>query len=601
MAKNQGAMEQLQEINRQFKKKGRQTGLVIVILAAVLLEAIAAIQYYYTRGIVERNLEEQVLIMLRSTAMRLDGNLNAIVSQASNQIWHAQKHLDDPRYMETMVKNLVKNGTPKVEGAAVAFRAGYYPEKGRWFEPYAHWQGDTVKVTQIGSAKHDYFKMDFYKGAITGDTLKWGIPYMDEAGAEKEVVTYSLPVHDASGETIAVLGIDVSTGWITESLSRIRLHSSSFSLVLTEKGDVISAPDDSICSMAQVKKIAAMINDSTVKNVTKSGGSVTSFKFYDEQNGQSCRVYYARKKFDPKWMMVKVVHDNEAFGELAEMQRNILWTTLVGLVVLGIIIKLFARNGRKLQDTLMQQQRTDHELQIANGIQQALLPLDEPSLQGVDEVEVEGRLIPAKEVGGDLYNVFVRDGKLFFCIGDVSGKGVPAALIMAVTQTLFHNIASEENNPARIMERLNVTACRNNKSDMFVTLFIGVLDLATGHLDYCNAGHERPILNGEVLNSVPNMPIGLFDDFIYEPQETTIAPGMMLTLYTDGLTEAFNAQEQQFGRERFVQLIRRCGGMTPKELVDTAITEVQHFAINTEQSDDLTLLVVCYKPAVKTG
>lgn len=97
------------------------------------------------------------------------------------------------------------------------------------------------------------------------------------------------------------------------------------------------------------------------------------------------------------------------------------------------------------------------------------------------------------------------------------------------------------------------------------------------------------------------MPIGLFDDFIYELQETTIAPGMMLTLYTDGLTEAFNAQEQQFGRERFVQLIRRCGGIAPKELVDTAITEVQHFAINTEQSDDLTLLVVCYKPAVKAG
>ncbi len=280
---------------------------------------------------------------------------------------------------------------------------------------------------------------------------------------------------------------------------------------------------------------------------------------------------------------------------LAKMQRNIFWTTLVGLVVLGIIIQLFAHNGRKLQETLMQQQRTDHELQIANGIQQALLPFDEPTLKDIAEVEVEGRLLPAREVGGDLYNVFVRDGKLFFCIGDVTGKGVPSALIMAVMQTLFHNIASEESNPARIMERLNVTACRNNKSDMFVTLFIGVLNLKTGLLDYCNAGHERPLLNGHPLDVIPNMPIGAFDDFSYTMQTVTIAPGETLTLYTDGLTEALNANHELFGRQRFQELVEGCSGMMAKEMVDTIVREIKRFSEHTEQSDDLTLLVISYK------
>lgn len=518
-------MEQRQDFRQLFKKKGVRTGLLIVILAAILLEGIAALQFYYTRNVVENNLEEQVLIMLRSSAMRLDGNLNAVVAQASNQIWHAQQHLDDPGYIETMVSDLVKNGGQKMHGAAVAFCPNYYPQQGRWFEPYAHWQGDSVTVEQIGSATHDYHNMEFYKGAISGDTLEWSLPYADEVGAGNEIITYSLPLRDTSGKTVAVLGIDVTTTWICNSLSQLRLHPSSFNLVLLEEGTVISRPADSICSEVLAKRIAAMISDPTVEKEAKSGGHVSCFEFFDEEKQESGRVYFARKKYKPKWMMVNVVYDDEAFGDLAKMQRNIFWTTLVGLVVLAVIIQLFAHNGRKLQETLMQQQRTDHELQIANGIQQALLPFDEPTLKDIGEVEVEGRLLPAREVGGDLYNVFVRDGKLFFCIGDVTGKGVPSALIMAVMQTLFHNIASEESNPARIMERLNVTACRNNKSDMFVTLFIGVLNLKTGQLDYCNAGHERPLLNGHPLDVIPNMPIGAFDDFSYTMQTVTIAAG----------------------------------------------------------------------------
>lgn len=589
-------MKQQQDIRQLFNKKGRQTGLAIVILAAVLLEAIAAIQFYYTRSALERNLEEQVLIMLRSSAMRLDGNLNAIVSQASNQIWHAQQRLDDPQYMETMVKNLVKSGSGRVKGVAVAFRPYYYPQKGHWYEPYAQWNDGNISVTQIGSADHDYFKLEFYKGAIKGDTLNWSTPYMDETGAGDEVVTFSLPLRDAAGVPVAVLGIDVTTTWISKSLHQIRLHPSSFSLVLSEKGEVISLPSDGSCTVKQAEKIAAMISDPGLNKNSRLGGKVNSFKFYDEVKGCSGRVYYSKKDFQPKWTMVKVVHDDEAFAELADMQLVILWTSLIGLAVLILIIQLFARNARKLQDTLMQQQRTDRELQIANGIQQALLPADEPSLSDIPEIELWGRLIPARDVGGDLYNVFVRDGKLFFCIGDVSGKSVPSALIMAVTQTLFHNVATAESNPARIAARMNVSLCRNNRSSMFVTLFIGVLHLQSGHLDYCNAGHERPMLGDSPLPAVPNMPLGVFSDFDYQPQEATMAPGQTLTLYTDGLTEALNAQHKLFGRRRAMQLIARCSGQTPRQIVDAVVSEVSEYAGTTEQSDDMTLFAIRYQP-----
>lgn len=406
------------------------------------------------------------------------------------------------------------------------------------------------------------------------------------------MVTYSLSLRDAAGKPVAVLGIDITTKWIGKLLSELRLHPSSFSLVLSEKGEVISVPADSICSMALAKKIAAMITDPDVKKEERADGMVTCFKFDDVENGCTRRVYFARKKSQQKWLMVNVLHDGEAFSELADMQRNILWASLIGLAVLIVIVRLFARNARKLQETLVQQQSTERELQIANNIQQALLPLDMSSMQDAVRVEIEGCLIPAREVGGDLYNVFVRDGRLFFCNGDVSGKGMPSALIMAVTQTLFRSIASEENSPARIMERLNAAGCRNNRTEMFVTLFIGVLNLDTGVLDYCNAGHERPLLDGEPLNALPNIAIGVIDDFCYEMQTATVPHGATLTLYTDGLTEALNEQNQLFGRKRVVQLLTGCANKTPKEVVDTIITEVKQYAGNMEQSDDLTLLVI---------
>lgn len=584
-----------QDIRRQFLRKGRRKGLVIVVLAAILIEAIAALQYNNTRNMLESDLEQQVLIMLRSSAMRLDGILKSVVAQASSQIWHAQQRLGDPKYVETMAANLVKNGNHKVVGAAVAFRPDYYPQKGRWYEPYAHWQGDTISVEQIASAQHDYTQLEFYRGSIGGDTIQWSKPYMDREGAGGEVVTYAMPLRDGSGQPVAVLGIDVTTQWISETINEIRLHPSSFCLVLSEQGNIIAAPADSLCQPELAARIAAMTTDPTVEKADKAGGRVTSFRFRDEATRRSGHVYFARKKNAPHWLMVKAVYDEDAFGELADLQRDILWATLAGLIALGFIIQLFARNGRKLQESLMQQQRTDRELQIANHIQQTLLPTEEePTLRAEGRVMVEGSLIPAREVGGDLYNVLTHDDRLYFCIGDVSGKGVPAALIMTVTQTLFNNIASQQTNPATIVDHMNATTCRNNKSNMFVTLFVGVLDLKTGRLDYCNAGHEPPLLDGKPLDVVANMPIGLFDDFAYAMQTTTIPPGATLLLYTDGLTEARNAQHQLMGREGLMQLAGRHSGKEPKELVGSIIADVKHYAEHTEQSDDLTLLAIKY-------
>ena len=212
--------------------------------------------------------------------------------------------------------------------------------------------------------------------------------------------------------------------------------------------------------------------------------------------------------------------------------------------------------------------------------------------------------MPAEEVGGDLIDHFLRDEKLFFCIGDVSGKGVPSAMVMAVIHSLFRMASARENNPDRIMQTINEVACQNNRSNMFVTLFIGVLDLPTGRLRYCNAGHDVPVclrqgadgLELEKLPAKPNLPVGVFDDFSYEKQSLTLAPGETLFLYTDGLTEARSPVRDQFRMERTMEVLKGCGGMTPQQVIATMKAAVQAFVEDAPQSDDLTMMSISYTP-----
>ena len=205
--------------------------------------------------------------------------------------------------------------------------------------------------------------------------------------------------------------------------------------------------------------------------------------------------------------------------------------------------------------------------------------------------------MPARAVGGDIYDYFIRDDKLFFCIGDASGKGIPSAMLMAMTHSLFRAASAHENNPAHIMQTINGSTCENNESNMFVTMFIGILDLPTGHLRYCNAGHDIPVVVGkEALPAKPNLPVGLFDDFTYQMQETTLEGGSLLFLYTDGLTEAKNNRRQQFSLSRVMAVLEGAASLSPQQLLEKMTAEVHAFVEDAEQSDDLTMLAIRYTP-----
>lgn len=270
------------------------------------------------------------------------------------------------------------------------------------------------------------------------------------------------------------------------------------------------------------------------------------------------------------------------------------------------------RYVNELRDTTAQKASMESELKIAHDIQMSMLPKTFPPYPERDDIDIYGTLTPAKAVGGDLFDFYIRDNQLFFCIGDVSGKGIPASMFMAVARSLFRNISAHVAYPERIAYTLNNALSEGNETNMFVTLFTGVLDLATGHLCYCNAGHNAPLLVGRdvgdcnatlrpgvrELPCLPNLPLGIMGEFQFEAQEVDLDPDTTIFLFTDGLNEAENAFHEQFGDERIVEVANRLLAKhehQPINITYEMYQAVHNFVNGAEQSDDLTMLAIQYK------
>lgn len=240
------------------------------------------------------------------------------------------------------------------------------------------------------------------------------------------------------------------------------------------------------------------------------------------------------------------------------------------------------------------------ELEIARSMQLSILPRQAPNTKAV---EVDSLMVPAKEVGGDFYDYFlVGEQHLALVVADVSGKGIPAAFFMAISRTLLKNNATLLAEPAHIMARLNDQLCSENEQMMFVTVFFGLLELATGKLDYVNAGHNPPVLrrsDGTVslLPSGQNTALAVIDGLDYMPGQLTLAKGDLLLLYTDGVTEAANAQNQLFGEAKMLDIVQahQCGQPCHTRLTQALLQQIRFFEAGAAQADDITCVSVLYK------
>ena len=257
---------------------------------------------------------------------------------------------------------------------------------------------------------------------------------------------------------------------------------------------------------------------------------------------------------------------------------------------------------KQLAETTAARERIESELKIAHDIQMGILPKEFPSLPGEYEVDIYAVLEPARQVGGDLYDFFLlSEDQLCITIGDVSGKGVPAAVFMSAVKTLIKATAKTIDRPSTILRIVNEEISKGNEYSTFVTVFLGLLNVRTGEMSYINAGHNPPLIirrdkPAEFLTGQKNMALGIDEDFQFRHDATTLKPGEGILLYTDGVTEAFNSKGELFSSERLQKDIADCQNILSKELVLKILKNVQSFSVDVPQSDDITILAVRYRP-----
>ncbi|WP_148640170.1 SpoIIE family protein phosphatase [Aureimonas sp. AU20] len=257
------------------------------------------------------------------------------------------------------------------------------------------------------------------------------------------------------------------------------------------------------------------------------------------------------------------------------------------------------RNVQTVMQVTQERERIEGELNVARDIQLGLLPKIFPAFPHRSEIDIHAALVSAKEVGGDLYDFyFIDERHLCFTIGDVAGKGVPAALFMAITKTLIKSAADRLADPSQMMTAVNDALASDNPNSIFVTSLIGVLDCLTGEIRYANGGHNPPLIireggRVECLRPISGPALGVVEGMDYEPLATRLAPGETLVLYTDGVTEAMNARNELYEDERLVQLLESQDPFLPAEmLVGRIMADVQAHAGDTAQSDDITLVAL---------
>lgn len=547
--------------SNKTKRRNTRGGLAIILVAAIALEAISCLMYFTSKVAIRHEAEQRAKTELHRAELEIKMHTIEMETAAKTLALMVEKHINEPDLVFESTRLAVRTLRENTS-MAVAFVPNYFPKQGTFFEVCSsRLTKDSIYTRQIGSAAHDYTQMEWWQNGFVHDSCKWCEPYLDDSGSKTYVVSCSCPVHDKNGQVVAVVCIDMSLDELKALSDYLQVYPNSFYSIRSSTGEnIVPAPD------------------------TVPGQKYNIFGEDVDATG---------------WHIEIIIPDEELFRDLNHIGKIVLLLMLLGLVMLVLIVLYAGRNNKRLIESIAHNQRIDNELNIARKIQMAMLPNRFPPFPDYPNINAYGEVIPAKEVGGDLFDFYIRENMLFFCVGDVSGKGVPASIVMAMTRSIFRSYTSYMNSPAQIVTQMNDSLSGGgNDQSMFVTLFLGILDLGTGELKYCNAGHNAPIQiknhKSKIINCTPNLPLGVLGGFEYQEQETKMEVSDTLFLYTDGLTEAENIAHELFGEQRMMERLKVKDERLkePQAIIEDMQQAVAAFVGEAEQSDDLTMFAI---------
>ena len=638
-------------VNAVRRSFAARLSMVVVLFAAIVL--LAAIGY--TALLARKSVTNEAMLradqVLENSVLRLDSIIEDVEIAADNLEWLVLRHLDSPDSMMVYSRNTVESNS-FLSGCSIAFEPDYFPGR-HYYSAFSGRVDEGIETEQEGDDDYQYFYLDWYQLPELLGKACWTEPYSDWDQDDSEdlqtemLVSYCKPLFDDDGQFIGVISLDIALAWLSDMLATVRPYPHSYAFLVSRGGTYLVHPDSDRLFYETMYTPSLENPDPSMLRLGRAMQGMEEGFQRMEVDGKRCYVFYTPVE-SIGWSMGLVCPWREVFGSFNYLRRTAALIALMGLLLmflvctrvigrevkplsalasqaegiasgnfetrlpettredeLGTLTHSFAHMQEslvsyidELTKTTAKKVRIEEELQIARDIQLGMLPRTFPPFPDRRDLDLYASMVPAREVGGDLYDYFIQDGKLYFCIGDVSGKGVPASLVMATAMNLFRVVGRQNLPPAEIARQINETLAEGNEQLMFVTMFIGALDLADGVLDFCCCGHNPPVLlscDGEArfLGCLANTSIGVLPGYAFEGEQLELGR-TPLFLYTDGVTEAEGPEHEQFGEGRLLAALS--GKYEGAEAAVTVVAEaVGEHVRGAVASDDMTMLCLQWR------
>jgi len=640
-------------------KHGLAYKLSLLVLSSTSLIFIAAFSYNYwcSSKIVLDNVHENAKSMTAATVNKIEAVITGVENTPDFLAAQLENgHIEKKTLFNCIEKLVTLN--EEIFGSTVSFEPYVFDPEVRLFGPYFYRKDGAIAYTDL-SKSYDYLIHDWYLQPKELNKTVWSEPYFDEGGGEIIMSTYSVPFYRTiEGKRIVqgVVTADISLEWLVGIISSISFLDNGYAFLVADNGVFVTHPDNSFIMKESIFSLADKHNDENLRAIGKkmAQGEEGFVPYKSIHLKKKCWMYYASLP-TTKWSIGIVFPEDELFANLYSLSRTVFIIGVIGFLLLFVVIILISGAIAKpirnlanmtadiakgnldielpkssssdeigalshsfenmrvalkeyisdLTETTAAKERIESELKIAHNIQMNFLPKIFPPFPEKEEFEIFATLEPAKEVGGDLYDFFLLDDNhLFFSIGDVTDKGVPAALFMAVSKTLMKGIAEQGKQlgytPADVLMKVNDELAHDNETSMFVTVICGFLNIKTGLVVYSNAAHNPPVLiransKPEWLALPPGFLLGPMEGSKYSTMELQLNPGDSLLLYTDGVDEAMNINDEFYTKDKILRTVEASQAETAEELVKDVMNSVKEFSKGAAQSDDITLVGLHYK------
>lgn len=623
----------------------------ILSITFVILIVILGYNYYYSRQIILRQAEATSRNLARDTAGRIDAVLGGVEKVADNIAFSLEDATLSREEVLELNKRVLANN-PEIYGMAIAFEPYFLETNKLYFAPYYFRSGGRISFSMLGSPSYRYFYMDWYQMPKELGKAVWTEPYHDSGGGRALMTTYSVPFYrtvDGQKVFAGVITADISLDWLESMLKKISIYDTGYAFLLSRHGTLIAHADKELVMNETIFTLAEEIKSPQLRSIGRQmlAGESAFVSLNDVLDESERYLFYTALHYGG-WSLGVTFPKAEMMADITSLSNIMALIGMAGFLLLASLVITIARRIThpltKLTDSALEiaagnldvklpeitssdevgdlansfdfmqtslkeyinnltsttaaKERIESELRIASEIQMGILPKLFPAFPERKEFEVYASIEPAKEVGGDLYDFFFVDDEHFcFLLGDVSGKGVPAAFFMAVTKTLLKVVFEKGLDPGEVLSKVNADLAAENESCMFVTLFVAIMNINTGHIRYANAGHNPPVFvpcegPPEWIPPLGDPVAGIMDGMEYTTKTMDMKPGDIIFIYTDGVTEAMNPDQKLYSEERLMNLITKSELRTSPELVKEIDDSIKVFTKGAEQSDDITMLAM---------